>query len=125
MSQRKPFKARLSKPATAKLIADGGPVTIHAGAGEGDKKGPPTFEGIGYSGGVVPRHTLSIKLDADYVIDLSGMSPGRNVKANLDHKTNQRVGHLTAIENDKTQVKVAGVLSAATSHRDEVANSST
>lgn len=125
MKTRKPFKARLSKPTTAKLIAEGGPVTIKAGADEGDKKGPPTFEGVGYSGGVVPRQTLNIKLDADYIIDLSGFTPGRNVKANLDHKNNQRVGHLTAVENDKKQVAVAGVLSAATAHRDEVANSST
>ncbi len=118
----KQYKAKLSSN-TAKLIADAGAVTIKAGATEGESKGPPTFEGVAYSGGIVNRSTLSQKLDADYIIDLSGMSSGRNVKANLDHKATQRVGHLTGVNNDKTQVAVSGVLSAATSYRDEVANS--
>jgi hypothetical protein len=122
MSQRKPFKAKLSTH-TAKLIAEGGPVTIAAGAVDGERKGPPTFEGVGYSGAVVSRATLNASLPHDYIIDLAGMGEGRNVKANLDHKKTQRVGHLTAVENDKKQLKVSGLLSAATPHRDEVANS--
>lgn len=106
---------------TAKLIADPGAIVVKAGAAEGEKKGPPTFEGIAYSGGVVSRSTLSKPLDADYVIDLAGMTEARGVKANLDHKSTQRVGHLTATKNTKKELHVSGVLSAATSHRDEVA----
>jgi phage major head subunit gpT-like protein len=120
----KQLKARLSKPQTAKLIADAGAVVIKAGAGEGDAKGPATFGGIAYSGGVAPRHTLSgANLDADYIIDLSGMKPGRGVKANLDHKPTQRVGHVTTINNDGKQVAVEGILSAQTEYRDQVASS--
>jgi hypothetical protein len=101
-----------------------GAVVIKAGAGEGDAKGPATFGGIAYSGGVAPRHTLSgANLDADYIIDLSGMKPGRGVKANLDHKPTQRVGHVTTINNDGKQVAVEGILSAQTEYRDQVASS--
>lgn len=117
------YKAKLSaKQQTAKLVADGGPVTIQASA-DAEKKGPPSFEGVGYSGGIVSRSTLSRPLDADYIIDLSGMDLGKNVKANLDHKTSQRTGHLTQKEVRDNQLFVAGLLSAATPHRDEVANS--
>lgn len=124
MSRTKRFNARLSaKSQVARLVADGGPITIKASA-DGEKKTPPTFDGVAYSGGVVSRTTLvGAKLDADYIIDLSGMDLGRSVKANLDHQTSQRVGHLTEKEIRDNQLHVAGLLSAATPHRDEVANS--
>jgi hypothetical protein len=118
------FSAKLSKPTIAQLIDDSGPITVKAGTVDGDKHGPPTFEGIVYSGGIVPSHTLNIPIGtATYIIDLDGMSQGRNVKLNLDHKRSQRVGHLTDYENDKKQIRVAGQLSAATEHRDQVAKS--
>jgi hypothetical protein len=119
-------KARLTaaSKATARLVADSGAVTIQAGVADGESKGPATFGGVAYSGGIVSRHTLTgLKLDADYVIDLAGMESRRSVKANLDHKTSQRVGHITEVNNDQKQLSVAGALSAATSHRDEVAGS--
>lgn len=93
-------------------------------AAEGEAKGPPTFAGVAYSGGLVPRHTLTgMKLDADYVVDLSGMTQGRSIKANLDHDRKQRVGHVSEFGNDQKQITVAGVLSAATPYRDQVAQS--
>lgn len=123
MSQRQPkHKARLSAT-TAKLVLPSAPVTIKAGAMEGEQKGPPTFEAIAYAGERVSGGTASPKLDADYVINLAGMTTAKNPKVNLDHKGTQRVGHQTAYENDGKQLKVSGVLSAATPYRDEVVNS--
>lgn len=119
---RKQFKARLSNTATAQIVAEGGAVTVTQS--EGDKKGPPTFSGVAYSGGVAPRHTLKgMKLDADYIIDLSGMKQGRGIKANLDHDRKQRVGHVSDFKNDQKQITVDGVLSASTPYRDQVAQS--
>lgn len=119
--------AKLTKAtskATARLVADSGAVTIQAGVAEGEGKGPATFGGVAYSGGIVSRRTLTgLNLDADYVIDLAGMESRRSVKVNLDHKTSQRVGHLTEVSNDKKQLSVAGALSAATAYRDEVEGS--
>lgn len=120
MSQRQ-HKARLSK-ASVKMVAQNAPVTISAG--EGDHSGPPSFEAVAYDGSKpVPGYTATPKLDAPYVINLAGMKQGRGPKANLDHKSAQRVGHLTAFDNDGKQVKVGGLLSASTPHRDEVAKS--
>lgn len=125
MSQRN--KARLAaaeSKATARLVAESGAVKITAAVAEGESKGPATFGGVAYSGGIVDRKTLTgLKLDADYVIDLAGMQTRRGVKANLDHKTSQRVGHLTEVNNDKKQLAVTGALSARTAHRDEVEGS--
>lgn len=106
------------KNATAKLVSDPGAIVVNATA-EGEAA--PGFEGIAYSGGIVSRSTLSVPIDADYVIDLADFSTGRSVKVNLDHKTNQRVGHLTEATTDGKQLTVKGLLSAATPHRDEVA----
>ena len=56
--------------------------------------GLPTFEGVAYSGGVVPGHTAHPKpLPLPYVIDLAGMTTAKNIIVNLDHKGTQRVGH--------------------------------
>ena len=118
---KRTHKARLSK-ASAKMVAASAPVTIKAG--EGENPGPPSFEAVAYDGTkAVPGYTASPKLDAPYVLNLAGMKQGRSPKTNLDHKTNQRTGHLTAFGNDGKQVTVGGLLSAATSFRDEVANS--
>ncbi len=100
-------------------------VTITACA-DGDcegKKGPATFQSVAYSGGLVPGYTADPPLPAPYIIDLSGTTATRSPKANLDHKNNQRVGHITDVENTGEHLLVAGVLSAATTHRDEVVKS--
>ena len=118
---RSSHKARLSA-ATARMVSEAAPVTITASA-DGGELSPPSFEAVAYSGGVVPGHTLTPRINGNYVIDLAGMGSARTMKANLDHKPAQRVGHLTEFDNDKTRIKVAGLLSAATPHRDEVAKS--
>lgn len=125
MRNRKPLSARLSKPTTAQLASISGAVTVKAAApaADGIAAGPPSLESLAYSGDVVSRSTLSKPLDHDYIIDLAGMKAGKNIKVNLDHKANQRVGHITEVANDGKQVVVTGLLSAATPHRDEVANS--
>lgn len=115
------YRVNLSQQHTTKLVQLRAPVSITASAeGEG---GPKAFAATAYSGGLVPGYTSSPPMPHPYVIDLSGMSNSRNVIANLDHEAHQRVGHLTAIENDKKQLHVEGLLSAATPYRDEVANS--
>jgi hypothetical protein len=123
MSQPRKYKSRLSAITTAKMVAPSAPVTIKASAAEGEHAGPPTFQAVAYAGERVPGATSSPRLDADYVIDLAGMTAAKNPKVNLDHKATQRVGHLTSHENDGKQLTVTGVLSAGTSHRDEVVKS--
>jgi hypothetical protein len=115
------FKARLSSH-TAQIVEEAGELTIKASA-EGEAKGAPTFSGVAYSGGIAPRHTMKPKLDADYIIDLSGLKKGRSIKANLDHDRKQRVGHVSQFNNDGKQVTVEGVLSAATPAQRTVADS--
>lgn len=105
----------------AKLAA---PVTITASMAEGEKPaGPPTFAALAYSGAPVAGHTLTPPIKGEYIIDLAGMSPAKNMRANLDHKSTQRVGHLTDYVNNGNEVHVTGSLSAATPHREEVAGS--
>jgi hypothetical protein len=123
MSKRS--QAKLAKSYTAKAVAVSEPVEWKAEASEGEGAGgPKQFSGIGYSGGRLPGYTVTPKLDLPYVIDLASTGRARNVHANLDHKTTQRVGHLSEVDNDGKRIAVGGVLSAATSHRDEVANGS-
>lgn len=99
-------------------------VTIQASEPEGDEaQGPAKFSAQpAYSGGIVSRFTANPQLKHDYVIDLEGMDVGRKVRANLDHKNSQRVGHATDVQKSNT-LSIAGLLSAATPHRDEVAQS--
>ena len=116
-------KAQLAAPLTARMVAELAPVTINAGIPDGANHGPPTFSALAYSGDPVSGATATPKLVSDFVLDLSGMTKSKNPKANLDHKSNQRVGHITEFVNDGKQINVVGALSAATVHRDEVAKS--
>jgi hypothetical protein len=121
---RRPLAAA-AKPAAGKSVALRAAVTIlHAAAKEGESApaGPPSFESLVYSGGRLPGYTAG--LDHDVVVDLAGMKPVKNLVANLDHNPKQRVGHVTAVANDKQTLKASGLLSAATPHRAEVADSS-
>jgi hypothetical protein len=97
-------------------------IVVNASA-DGEPNATPSFGGVAYSGGVVSRASLNKPLDADYIIDLSDFNTGRNVKVNLDHKPSQRVGHLTEAASDGKQLSVSGLLSAATTHQQEVAES--
>lgn len=115
-------KARLTQTYTAKATTAGEPIEILAQAGDdGQPTGPKKFSGVAYSGGLIPAHTATPRLPYDYVIDLAGTTKARTNHANLDHKSTQRVGHLTNVEIDGQQIRVEGLLSAATKYRDEVA----
>jgi hypothetical protein len=111
----------MTAPRKAKLVAPRAPVTINAAAGDDD--GPRGFEAVAYSGGIIPGYTCDPKLDLDYVIDLAGMEVGRNPLVNLSHDEDKRVGHIPQVFNDGRVLGVKGLLSAATTHRDEVENS--
>lgn len=118
------MKAKLMQ-AYGKTVRLRASVTIDASAKpeEGQPPKAPAFSAIAYSGSVVPGYTAKPQLDHDFVVDLAGMTASRNVVANLDHDPKHRVGHITDVNNDKSQLVVMGSLSAATPHRDEVAQS--
>ena len=110
----------MTTPRKAKLVAPHGPVTINASS---DNSGPPEFDAVAYSGGIIPRHTTTPRFDHDYVIDLAGMTQGRNPRANLKHDDDLPVGHVTELQNTGEQVHAKGLLSAATPYSDQVAHS--
>lgn len=124
---RQRFKAQLAAPASkSKVLLPSAVVTIKAAAiaeGQTESVGPKRFEGIAYAGERVPGGTGSPKIALDYVVNLAGLTAAKSVKADLDHKPDQRVGHITDYENDGKQVRVVGLLSAATPYRDQVVNS--
>lgn len=95
----------------------------HAVALAQDPDSVPTFCGIVYSGGPLPGYTAVPRLDYDYVLDLAGLKPMRNIVANLDHVRNQRVGHVAEFNNDGKRVEIAGLLSCQTRWREEVLGS--
>lgn len=113
----------MPKPTLAKLTSEE-PVLIALGAEVEGKVGPPTFTAApAYSGGVVSRFTASPVLDHDYIIDLAGSKVAASAKANLDHKSQQRVGHITNSVNDGMSLAMTGALSAKTKFRNQVAGS--
>lgn len=121
----KKTKAKLSAT-KAQLIASTAPVEIKAAASaeEGRVQGPPTFSSLAYTGGAIPGYTATPRMPHPYVIDLASTKPAKNVHANLDHKPQQRVGHITDTRIDGKSISVDGVLSAATKYRDEIAQGS-
>lgn len=120
---RKRITAHLSQPTKANLAHLRAPVTVTAST-DGDGKQQATFAASpAYSGGKVPRYTTNPPLAHDFVIDLKGMKAAKNVKANLDHKREKRVGHATEVVIGDT-IEIAGLLSAATEHSEIVAKSS-
>ena len=103
---------------TNKVIALSAPVTIPAGEGEGEKKGPAKFSTTFYTGGA-----LNIEgWDLPVVVDLAGLGRGNVLVANLDHDRTKRVGNFDVANDGKTLV-ANGLASAATAARDEVVNS--
>lgn len=54
------------------------------------------------------------------VVDLQGLEVNARANLLLDHNPQQRVGHPENIRVERNQIVAEGVLSAATSHRDEV-----
>lgn len=109
---------------TKKITAQLTQIPVQLAAADGEQQGPPKFTAHpAYSGGVVSRSTTKPPLAHDYIFDLSGMKPSRTVKANLDHKPEQRVGHVEDVQNDGKQLLLTGSLSAATQHSEQVAKS--
>ena len=93
------------------------PIEIKAAEGEGGTQ--PTFEVVAYTGGM-----MSIRGYGDpVVINLTGMSFGKSLVANLDHVSSQRVGHVTQRSKTDGKLTLGGVASASTPYRDEVVNS--
>lgn len=107
-----------------KLIALRGEATITMDAAEEGQPAVARFAcAPAYSGAPVPGYTAEPPLDFDYVVDLAGMKPGRNMVCNLDHRRAQRVGHVADFANDGRQINVSGLLSCETPWRDEVRDS--
>jgi hypothetical protein len=77
-----------------------------------------------YSGGVIPGYTLSPPSHDGYVIDLASMTQRNDrIVANLDHRPEARVGHITQVVNDGRQLTLLGVVSARTQHAREFVQS--
>lgn len=100
------------------VIAMSAPVRVTAAASENDKAGPATFDATFYTGGALEIAGW----DMPVVIDLSGLSTGNVLVANLDHKSNQRVGNFS-VANDGESLVAHGKATAATAARDEVVQS--
>jgi hypothetical protein len=93
--------------------------TVEIQAADADKpKGPRSFTSTIYTGGPVQVAGWELPV----VIDLAGLKTSKVLVANLDHKSNQRVGNFD-VTNDGEKLIAAGKASAATSYRDEVINS--
>lgn len=93
-------------------------VSIQAAAGD-EPKGPATFDVTAYNGGalVVGGHELPV------VVDLSTLKRARSIKANLDHESGKRVGHVTDMVKGERDLRLSGRMSASTDHRREVVES--
>lgn len=116
MATKKPIKAAdKQRP----IIAFAAEVKITAGEGEGESKGPPTFDVVAYTGGAMNIDGW----DLPVVIDVSGLQFSRSVIANLDHDERHRVGHVTDKEKTDSEVKLSGKLSAVNAYQSEVVES--
>jgi hypothetical protein len=98
------------------IIALAGDVQITAAESD---NGPKKFEVLAYTGGAL----RVAGYDRPVVVDLSGMTFGKSIIANLDHDSSKRVGHVVATDKSNGQLKFTGYASAATAARDEVVNS--
>lgn len=106
-------------PSECRFVDASGTVDLQAAISvEGDNVRP--FQMLAYTGGKLRVAVF----DHPAVVDLQGLTAGQKTPILLDHKPNQRVGHSDMIVNDGRTLSVDGKLSAATSHRDEVLNSS-
>jgi len=104
------------------VLAAESAVTINAAAApaEGEQPKQPTFDVLAYTGGALRVGGWGDPV----VIDLKGLKAANSVKANLDHDSTKRVGHVDKIENSKQDLRLAGTVSAANVHASEVVESS-
>ena len=96
----------MAKKKSAELITLLADVTIEAGSADG--KSLPKFSVLAYTGGAMNVNRWSEPV----VVDLAGLTEGKSIKANLDHESNQRVGHVTEVHNDGKSLTLNGVVSA-------------
>jgi len=104
----------MAKKKSAELITLLADVTIEAGSADG--KSLPKFSVLAYTGGAMNVNRWSEPV----VVDLAGLTEGKSIKANLDHESNQRVGHVTEVHNDGKSLTLNGVVSAKGAAADEV-----
>jgi hypothetical protein len=98
-----PATATKPKIESLQLVA---PLDIQAA---GDKKGPPTFSLVAYSG--EPMKVAGF-IDP-VIIDLQGATFDRNVTPVIqDHDTTKRIGHTTAQRIDQSGIHASGLVSS-------------
>ena len=88
----------IAAPSEADVIHMAGDVELLAGGEDG--KGPRQFNIRAYTGGELRVNGF----DLPVVVDLKGMTFAKDIKANLDHDSKKRVGHITATANDGSEV---------------------
>ncbi len=81
----------------------------------------PSFSMVAYNGG--PMYVDGY--DDPIVIDLSGLKVAPSVVANLNHDSEDPVGHVTDIGNDGSSLELSGILSYASESRDQIVESAT
>ena len=91
--------------------------SLEAAKGE---KGLPKFSMLAYTGGMI-----NVGFGDPVVIDLAGLDTNgdKAMPILLDHSSRQIVGHSDQRENTGTELKLSGVVSAATEHSETVVNS--
>ncbi len=100
------------------IIAMSAPVSIEAGAKDGEKQGPAKFTSTFYTGGALTVEGW----DEPVIVDLAGLKTRKVLVANLDHDSRQRVGNFSVTNDGKTLV-ATGAATASTAARDEVVQS--
>lgn len=103
------------------IIALSAPVSVTAASAEaeGDAKKNPTFDVVAYTGGALTLRGWG----SPVVVDISGVSFGKSLVANLDHDPSKRVGHVTGKNKSDGQITLSGEISAATDAAREVRES--
>jgi hypothetical protein len=96
-----------------------GNATIEAASTPEESKGPRRFNVAAYNGGPLRLPNFELPVFAD----LETLKYATSIVAHLDHKRDQRVGHVTEHINDGKTLILAGLASAETQHRDEVVKS--
>lgn len=97
-----------------------GSADVVAAAGEGERKGPPTFSMIAYNGGPIRPH-LDPPLPHPIVVDLAGMDLARQQRPALkDHDQKKLVGHTLTMSTDGRKLQATGVISGAGADANEV-----
>ncbi len=102
-----------SSPSTIHLTGEG---VVELQASDGDEK-LKTFTMTAYTGGSMRPNNFS----SSVVIDLSGLKTADKSRPIFrDHDSSQIVGHTTEVVNDGNRISLAGVMSGAGDHVEEI-----